>query len=308
MAKSAARKEARERSTRGRARPQKSVRAKSVPPKYVYSFGNGKADGSSALRDLLGGKGCELAEMTTLGIPVPPGFTITTEAWAGYVAAGKKHPPGLWTQVGKGLAQLERASGLAFGDSSRPLLVSVRSGARVSMPGMMDTVLNLGLNDRTVTGLARWTKNERFAWDCYRRFIMLFADVVLRHRSAPVRGAARRGQEPDRRRARTPRCRRPPSSSSCGEFKRLVADRTGRPFPQDPMDQLALAINAVFDSWFAKKAVDYRRINRLADDWGTAVTVMAMVFGNLGRHLGHRRVLQPRPVERRGPASSASSS
>ena len=271
MARSAARKEARARSTRGRA----------PAPKYVYSFGRGKADGSSALRDLLGGKGCELAEMTRLGIPVPPGFTITTEAWAAYVAAGKKQPPSLWPQVEKGLAQLEQTSGLAFGDASRPLLVSVRSGARVSMPGMMETVLNLGLNDRTVAGLARWTKNERFAWDCYRRFIMLFADVVLamdrrlfeeRLDAAKSRTAARTDAEV-------------PASALVelvGEFKRLVADRTGRPFPQDPKDQLALAIGAVFDSWFAKKAMDYRRIHRLSDDWGTAVTVMAMVFGNLG--------------------------
>src|SRR5215813_9434111 len=148
-------------------------------PKYVYAFANGKAEGSSAMRALLGGKGSELAEMTNLGVPVPPGFTITTAAWAAYNAAGKKPPTGLWRQVETGMARLEAAAGRRLGDPERPLLVSVRSGARASMPGMMDTVLNLGLNDKTVEGLARQTRNERFAWDCYRRFITIFGDVVL---------------------------------------------------------------------------------------------------------------------------------
>ena len=250
-------------------------------PKYVYFFANGKAEGSSALRDLLGGKGCEIAEMTNLGIPVPPGFTITTQAWAAYRTGGKKQPPGLWAQVLDGLARLEAAVGLKLGDPERPLLVSVRSGARASMPGMMDTVLNLGLNDKTVDGLARWTKNERFAWDCYRRFITIFGDVVL--------GMDRRtfdrllDEAKSRTGARTDAD--VPAEALKGlvaDAKRLVKDTTGQPFPQDPSEQLRLAINAVFDSWFAKKAVDYRRINRLSDDWGTAVTVMAMVFGNLG--------------------------
>ena len=147
--------------------------------KYVYSFGPGKAEGSSKLRDLLGGKGCELAEMTNLGIPVPPGFTITTEAWAEYSRAGKQPPPALWNQVLDALARLQDTTALKFGDAKRPLLVSVRSGARVSMPGMMETILNLGLNDETVEGVAASTSNERFAWDCYRRFVMMFSDVVL---------------------------------------------------------------------------------------------------------------------------------
>ncbi|MDP3768354.1 MAG: PEP/pyruvate-binding domain-containing protein, partial [Dehalococcoidia bacterium] len=147
--------------------------------KDVYFFGAGKAEGSSRLRDLLGGKGCELAEMTNLAIPVPPGFTITTEAWAAYNQAGRRAPEGLWEEVLRNLQALEKASGAAFGDPKRPLLVSVRSGARVSMPGMMETVLNLGLNDATVEGLAARTGNERFAWDCYRRFIAMFGDVVL---------------------------------------------------------------------------------------------------------------------------------
>jgi pyruvate,orthophosphate dikinase len=234
---------------------------------------------------LLGGKGCELAEMTNLGVPVPPGFTITTEAWAGYSANDRKYPAGLWEQVQAGLARLETAAGLKFGEASRPLLVSVRSGSRASMPGMMDTVLNLGLNDKTVPGLAKWTKNERFAWDCYRRFITIFGDVVLgierrafdemlEHAKAEAGAKTDADLQPE------------PLKALVVEFKRLVQTRTGKPFPQDPAEQLRLAVAAVFDSWFAKKAVDYRRIHRLPDDWGTAVTVMAMVFGNLGETSG----------------------
>jgi pyruvate,orthophosphate dikinase len=261
------------------ARP--TARSSSGQPKYVYSFAGGKAEGSSALRNLLGGKGCELAEMTKLGVPVPPGFTITTEAWAAYNTGGKKHPPGLWNQVMAHLSRLEAAAGSRLGDPARPLLVSVRSGARASMPGMMDTVLNLGLNDKTVAGLAARTQNERFAWDCYRRFVTLFGDVVLaidRHAfDARLEAAkARAGAKTD---ADLPA---PVLRELVAEFKKVVQDKTGRPFPQDPHEQLRLAINAVFESWWAKKAVDYRRIHRLPDDWGTAVTVMAMVFGNLG--------------------------
>jgi len=222
--------------------------------KYVYAFANGKAEGSSALRHLLGGKGCELAEMTNLGVTVPPGFTITTEAWAAYSAGGRKHPAGLWEQVLAALARLETAVGLKLGDPARPLLVSVRSGARASMPGMMDTVLNLGLNDRTVLGLARWTKNERFAWDCYRRFITIFGDVVLgidRHAFDELldRAKAQAGARSDAD------LQREPLKALVAEFKRLVQARTGKAFPQDPVEQLRLAVSAVFDSWFAKKAI-----------------------------------------------------
>ena len=265
---------------RGHSRRKSATRG-AAARKYVYGFANGKADGSSAMRDLLGGKGCEIAEMTNLGIPVPPGFTVTTEAWRAYVDAGKKAPAGLWSQVQSALGRLESAVGLKLGDPERPLLVSVRSGARVSMPGMMDTVLNLGLNDRTVEGLARWTRNERFAWDCYRRFLTIFGDVVLgierRAFDGPLEEAkARAGARSD--------AEVPPAAlrELVTRYKALIAEKTGRAFPQDPGEQLRLAVQAVFDSWFAKKAVDYRRINHLADDWGTAVTVMAMVFGNLG--------------------------
>ena len=259
----------------------RSAKRPSSGPKYVYAFANGKAEGSSALRDLLGGKGCELAEMTNLGIPVPPGFTITTEAWKAYVDGGKRPPVGLWPQVLAALARLEAAAGLKLGDPERPLLVSVRSGARASMPGMMDTVLNLGLNDRTVEGLARWTKNERFAWDCYRRFLTIFGDVVL---GIPRHAFDRLLDEAKARAGARTDADVPPAvlRELVASAKALVQDKTGRPFPQDPAEQLRLAVSAVFDSWFAKKAVDYRRIHRIPDDWGTAVTVMAMVFGNLG--------------------------
>jgi len=264
---------------------RKSLAPSGRAPKYVYFFANGKAEGSSAMRALLGGKGCELAEMTNLGVPVPPGFTITTSAWAAYDAAGKKHPPGLWRQVESGISRLEATVGRRLGDPERPLLVSVRSGARASMPGMMDTVLNLGLNDKTVEGLARQTRNDRFAWDCYRRFLTIFGDVVLaidRHAFDALldRLKERVGAKSD---ADVPADALKGLVADC---KRLVLERTGEPFPQDPWDQLRLAINAVFDSWWAKKAVDYRRIHRMADDWGTAVTVMAMVFGNLGTTSG----------------------
>jgi len=276
MAQAASRKTARRTAARPTTRPSRRAE-----PKYIYSFAAGKAEGSSALRALLGGKGCELAEMTRMGVPVPPGFTITTEAWAAYDAGGKKHPAGLWSQVLAHLARLEAAAGSRLGDPARPLLVSVRSGARASMPGMMDTVLNLGLNDKTVEGLASRTRNERFAWDCYRRFITLFGDVVLAidRRAFDTLLEAAKTRANARTDADLPA---PALQALVVQFKQVVEDKTGRPFPQDPHEQLRLAINAVFGSWWAKKAVDYRRIHRLPDDWGTAVTVMAMVFGNLG--------------------------
>src|SRR5687768_4759875 len=221
--------------------------------KYVYSFGGGKAEGSSVMRNLLGGKGCELAEMTNLGIPVPPGFTITTQAWAAYNRTGRQFPEGLWEQVAAALEKLELDAGFSFGDPERPLLVSVRSGARVSMPGMMETVLNLGLNDATVQGLARRTRNERFAWDCYRRFLTMFGDVVLGIRREHFDGhldalKKRLGATTD---AEVP----------AAELKRLVATykdvvsrHSATGFPDDPRQQLQLAVKAVFDSWFGKKA------------------------------------------------------
>ena len=249
--------------------------------KYVYSFGSGQAEGSSVMRNLLGGKGCELAEMTNLGIPVPPGFTITTQAWAAYNRTGRAFPDGLWAQLEAALEKLEQDAGLALGDPKRPLLVSVRSGARVSMPGMMETVLNLGLNDETVEGLAARTHNERFAWDCYRRFITMFGDVVLEIRREAfdeqlAAAKTRLGVATD------PEVPAAELRKLVESYKEIVAARTNAPFPQEPREQLRLAVRAVFDSWFGKKAVEYRRINYIPADWGTAVTVMAMVFGNLG--------------------------
>ena len=253
--------------------------------KYVYSFGGGKAEGSSVMRNLLGGKGCELAEMTNLGIPVPPGFTITTQAWAAYNRSGRRFPEGMLEQVSAALAKLEQDAGLGFGDPKRPLLVSVRSGARVSMPGMMETVLNLGLNDDTVEGLAGRTRNERFAWDCYRRFIAMFGDVVLGIRREAFDEhltalKTRLGVKTD------PEVPAAELRKLTETYKEIVAARTGAAFPQDPRQQLELAIRAVLDSWYGKKAVEYRRINNIPADWGTAVTVMAMVFGNLGETSG----------------------
>src|SRR5262245_12779650 len=249
--------------------------------KYVYFFGAGKAEGSSVMRNLLGGKGCELAEMTNLGIPVPPGFTITTQAWVHRQRAGSQWPEGLWEQILEHLERVEQVIDARFGDSERPLLVSVRSGARVSMPGMMETILNLGLNDTTVEGLAARAGNERFAWDCYRRFITMFSSVVLDIRREVFAEhldalKARLGVSAD-------------ADVPAGELRKLVqtyqeeiAARTGKPFPQDVREQLRLAVDSVFDSWFAKKATEYRRIHGVPEDWGTAVTIMAMVFGNLG--------------------------
>jgi pyruvate,orthophosphate dikinase len=252
--------------------------------KLVYFFGGGQAEGSSQLRDLLGGKGCELAEMTNLGIRVPPGFTITTEAWTEYVRQGRRDPDGLWDEVQQHLGRLEGLLELRLGDPDRPLLVSVRSGARVSMPGMMETVLNLGLNDKTVEGLAQRTGNERFAWDCYRRFLAMFGDVVLgidrRLFDEPLDAA--------KARARARSDAELPAASLRGlvsAYKGLY-EEAGEPFPQDPKLQLSLAVHAVFDSWFTKKAEDYRRIHGIPNDWGTAVTVQTMVFGNLGETSG----------------------
>jgi len=253
--------------------------------KCVYFFGNGKAEGSSPMRNLLGGKGCDLAEMTNLGIPVPPGFTITTEACVEYFKRKNRSPDGLWDEVLGHLQRLESTLNLRLGDRERSLLVSVRSGARVSMPGMMDTVLNLGLNDQTVIGLARRTKNDRFAWDCYRRFIAMFGDVVLGlERSAFERlldeTKAGAGVQTD------PEVPAEALMDLVARYKGIVQEKTGRAFPQDPLEQLRLAVDAVFNSWNNPRAAAYRRIHGIPHDWGTAVTVMAMVFGNLGENSG----------------------
>ncbi len=254
--------------------------------KYVYFFDEGATlPQGTSIRNLLGGKGAGLAEMSAAGLPVPSGFTVTTDACLRFYEAGGAFPAGLQEQVDAALAELEQRTGKRFGSAENPLLVSVRSGARVSMPGMMDTILNLGLNDETVAGLARLTQNERFAWDAYRRFIMMFSNVVLginKHEFEERIEAARRslGAKNDAEiDAAT-------WKALVERFKAIVREHTGKDFPQDVREQLRCAIVAVFGSWNSKRAVDYRRFNRIPEDWGTAVTVMEMVFGNMGDDSG----------------------
>jgi pyruvate,orthophosphate dikinase len=249
--------------------------------KYVYYFGDGKAEGASGMKELLGGKGAGLAEMTNLKISVPPGFTISTEACVEYYRRGKMYPPGMWEEALQALKRIERSMGAGFGDPVAPLLVSVRSGARASMPGMMDTVLNVGLNQRTVEGLAAKTKNERFALDSYRRFITMYGSIVLgieRERFEDVfrQMKAKRGVSQDTD------LDAKALQALVVQFKAQVRHETGTDFPEEPLDQLKRAINAVFSSWYGKRAMEYRRIYSIPDTWGTAVNVVAMVFGNMG--------------------------
>ena len=253
--------------------------------KYVFFFGKGKAEGRAEQKNLLGGKGANLHEMTRLGIPVPPGFTISTEACIHYSANKKQYPSGMGKQVEENLKKVERALGASFGNPANPLLVSVRSGARVSMPGMMDTVLNLGLNDQTLQGLIARSKNERFAYDSYRRFIQMFGDVVL----GIDKQAFERLLEAQKH-AKKVKLDTELTAADLKElvtlFRRVVKDKTGRDFPQDPKEQLRLAINAVFESWNNPRAVTYRRLHNIPGDWGTGVNVQSMVFGNLGDSSG----------------------
>jgi len=249
--------------------------------KWVYAFGAGRNEGRAEMRNLLGGKGANLAEMAAIGLPVPPGFTITTEVCTAFYANDRRYPDGLEQQVRDALAGVERAVGLKFGDPKAPLLVSVRSGARVSMPGMMDTVLNLGLNDATVQGLADASGDPRFAWDSYRRFIQMFGSVVLgvdHHRFEDILEEVKHEKFVTEDTALT-----------AADWQRVVAgymamveEATGKPFPQDPMEQLWAAIGAVFGSWMNQRAITYRRLHDIPADWGTAVNVQAMVFGNMG--------------------------
>ncbi|PKK85699.1 MAG: pyruvate, phosphate dikinase [Thermoplasmata archaeon HGW-Thermoplasmata-1] len=249
--------------------------------KYVYDF----SEGNASMKMLLGGKGANLAEMTTLGIPVPFGFTITTEACAEYYALGKKNPEGLWEQVESKLALLEKKMGLTFGDNETPLLVSVRSGAAASMPGMMDTILNLGLNDAAVAGLARKTGNERFVWDAYRRFIQMFGNVVMGlkgHKFEHVLEGVKhtRGVEYDTQLTAED------LKEVVAQYKKVVVAETGTEFPSDPKEQLGLAINAVFESWNNDRAILYRKLNSITGLVGTAVNIQSMVFGNMGETSG----------------------
>lgn len=253
--------------------------------KYVYLFVGGKADGSGAMKDLLGGKGAGLAEMTNAGLPVPPGFTITTEACNAYLASGEKLPDGLWNQVLAALSQVEAATGKKFGDLSNPLLVSVRSGAKFSMPGMMDTVLNLGLNEATLRGLARLTSNERFAYDAYRRFIQMFGKIVLGVDGQLFEEALAKAKRKARVKLDT-ELKVADLREVCEECKRIIRQQTGSEFATDPHRQLQEAIKAVFRSWNGERAKAYRRRERIPEDLGTAVNIVTMVFGNMGNDSG----------------------
>ncbi|MCE2390358.1 MAG: pyruvate, phosphate dikinase [Proteobacteria bacterium] len=261
--------------------PKRRSRGPAEPKRSVYSFGRGRADGRADMRNTLGGKGANLAEMSRLGVPVPAGFTISTGVCNEFYARGRKIPARVKREALDALAKVERIMEAGFGDVERPLLVSVRSGARVSMPGMMDTVLNLGLNDRTVEGLAEQSGDRRFAFDSYRRFIQMYGDVVLGvdhdlFEQALERMKRERGVEGDTELSVDDLLQ------LVGEYKAIVSDATGRPFPERPLDQLWGAVAAVFGSWRIPRAETYRRINSIPSDWGTAVNVQAMVFGNLG--------------------------
>ena len=249
--------------------------------KWVYSFGAGHNEGGADMRNLLGGKGANLAEMASIGLPVPPGFTLTTEVCTAFYQNQRKYPNDLGAQVHAALAQLEKAQGLKFGNKHKPLLVSVRSGARVSMPGMMDTVLNLGLNDVTVEGLGEEADDPRFAWDSYRRFIQMYGSVVL--------GVDHRRFEDIIEHTKLDAGVTEDTQLSAQEwhrvaqgYKDMIEGETGKPFPQDPEEQLWGAIGAVFGSWRNPRADTYRRLHDIPEEWGTAVNVQTMVFGNMG--------------------------
>ncbi len=251
---------------------------------YVYRFGGGVSDGDEATRgnkNLLGGKGANLDGMASIGLPVPPGFTITTEMCTRYYAEGQSFPESVRAEVAQGVAHIEAVTGKKFGDATDPMLVSVRSGARVSMPGMMDTVLNLGLNDETVVGLAASSGDPRFAWDSYRRFIQMYSDVVLELDHGAFEEALEIAKE-DRGYFLDTEMLAEDWQALVAEYKSLVEQQWGKPFPQDVHDQLWGAVGAVFGSWEADRAKVYRRLNSIPGDWGTAVNVQAMVFGNMG--------------------------
>jgi len=259
--------------------------SKKTAKKYVYFFGSGKADGKGDMKDILGGKGAGLAEMTNLRVPVPAGFTITTEACNEYFKSKKKYPLGMWEQVLANLKKIERAMGIKFGDHTNPLLVSVRSGAKFSMPGMMDTVLNLGLNETTIRAIIKKTKNDRFAYDAYRRLITMFGSIVMgvdrqKFERALEETKERKGVHLDTDLTTAD------LKGVVDEFKVIYKHSTGESFPSDPYEQLRKAINAVFSSWFGDRAVKYRKLNNIPENLGTACNVQAMVFGNMGDNSG----------------------
>jgi pyruvate,orthophosphate dikinase len=255
--------------------------------KYVYFFGDGKADGTKEMKSLLGGKGANLAEMTNLGIPVPAGFTISTEVCTSYYENNYQYPKVLEAEVKEALVKVEKVMGAKFGDKENPLLVSVRSGARSSMPGMMDTVLNLGLNDETIQGLIKKTNNTRFGYDCYRRFVAMYGDVVL-----GLKPVGKDDVDPfeeileEKKKVRGVEFDTELSADDLKdlvvEFKKAIKEKTGHPFPENPIEQLWGAIGAVFKSWNNERAIVYRKLNNIPGHWGTAVNVQSMVYGNMG--------------------------
>src|SRR5215468_6868117 len=254
---------------------------KRSPRKWVYLF----SEGNAKMRDLLGGKGAGVAEMTNAGLPVPPGFTITTEACNAYYDAGKEFPEGMWEQVKSALKIVEEQTGKGFGQRDNPLLVSVRSGAKFSMPGMMDTVLNLGINDETVQGLVALTGDERFAYDAYRRFIQMFSKIVLNTDPRDFEHVLDTYKE----RAHVlsdAEITAADLKQIVVEFKQIAERQSGQPFPTDVYQQLHKAIEAIFSSWNNKRAIDYRNFNKIPHDLGTAVNVQSMVFGNMGNNSG----------------------
>ncbi len=264
-------------------KPEKTVSAKKK--KYVYFFGDGKAEGTGAMKDLLGGKGSGLAEMTNLGMPVPAGFTITTEACNEFFKNKKTYPEGMWQQILDNIKKVEKIMGMKFGDPENPLLVSVRSGAKFSMPGMMDTVLNLGLNEKTLKGVIKKTNNERFAYDALRRFITMFSTIVMgidrtKFENVLDELKQKRGVQHDNEMSVSD------LKLAAAEFKKIYKEDTNLDFPSDPYEQLKLAINAVFGSWFGDRAFTYRRLSGIPDDLGTACNVQSMVFGNMGENSG----------------------
>ena len=286
----AAKSKAKTTAPKGKQATAKSARSAAKAPRYVYTWGAGKADGDGTMKNLLGGKGANLAEMTRIGLPVPPGFTITTEVCTYYYANKRTYPAALQAQMEAGVANMERIMGTKFGATSgTPLLVAVRSGARDSMPGMMDTILNLGLNDDSVLALEKSTNNPRFAWDCYRRFIQMYGDVVL-----GVQKREGEDHEPfetvieafkhERYHAdiEDSKLTADDQKELVKRFKALVRERTGKVFPNNPWDQLRGAAGAVFGSWMNDRAIVYRRKYNIPSEWGTAVNVQAMVFGNTG--------------------------
>ncbi len=254
--------------------------------RYIYAWGGGTAEGNGKMKDLLGGKGAGLAEMTLAGLPTPPGFTITTEACNDYFSSGKQLPAGLWDDVLEAMKEVEERSGKGFGDVRNPLLVSVRSGAKFSMPGMMDTVLNLGLNEQTLQGLIALTGNERFGWDAYRRFIAMFGRIVMGVDAARFDEPLEAAKGTHGQGAKDTDLTVDDLKGLVEVYKRVVREDTGRDFPTDPYEQLDLAIKAVFASWFGKRANDYRNSQKIAHDLGTAVNVVTMVFGNMGDDSG----------------------